>query len=126
MDMVVSADKQMPSPAIARKIVRMYFQIVLRTVLAGFEWKFPHGYNLSVRKSRKVGAHGISNRRRDDFGMKQVVYNLRRPNEIYSIVFRSQTTKDARYIFESCSSFRKKLTQILFSTDTVYSYKGAL
>jgi hypothetical protein len=124
--MVNSTDKEMPSPAIARKIVRMYFQIVLRTVLTGFEWKFPHGYSLSVRKYRKVGAHGISQRRRDDFGMKQIVYNLRRPNEIYSIVFRSKTTKDVRYNFDACDSFRKKLTQILFSTDTVYSYKGAL
>jgi len=124
--MVNSTDKEMPSPAIARKIVRMYFQIVLRTVLAGFEWKFPHGYSLSVRKYRKDNAHGISNRRRDEDGMRQVVYNIRRPNEIYSIVFRSDVTRKARYNFESCGPFRKKLTQVLFNTDTVYSYKGAL
>lgn len=103
--------------ALTSKIIRMYFAIVRRTVLAGFEWHFPNGMKLSVRKQRKIDAHAI----RWENGERVKVYNLRRPNEQYSIEMYGGPIEKIGYLFDPSSTFTKLLVHRLFNTDTPYS-----
>lgn len=103
------------------KIIRMYFAIACRTVLAGFEWHFPNGMKLSVRKRRKIGTHGLSRWKRNEHGEKERQYNLNRPNEIYSIEMYGGPLNSNGYRFDPMSTFKRKLADRLFNTDTPYS-----
>lgn len=110
----------MQDKVLACKVLRMYFKIVRRTVLAGFDWRFPNGMRLSIRKQRKPGAHGVS-RRRDENGERKKIYNTRRPNEQYSIEMYGGSLDKIGYLFDPNTPFRKMTFDRLMNTDTPYS-----
>lgn len=103
--------------SLSSKIIRMYFAIVRRTVLAGYDWTFPNGMKLSIRMKRKFDAHGI--KWKDGEPVK--VYNTRRPNEQYSIEMFGGPLKAIGYLFDPSQAFKTKMSFRLFNTDTPYS-----
>lgn len=126
MEFAETKTKNMPDARMARRIILMYFSIVRRTILAGHEWTFPNGMKLSIRRKRKIGTHGLSRYKRDGDGEKKKVYNLRRPNEIYSVEMYGGPLSEVRYIFHASAALQRRLSNRLFNTDTIYSYKGSL
>lgn len=125
-EIVEHNDTRLLNNAMSKRIVLMYMKIVRRTVLAGHEFRFHNGMKLSVRKERVDGSHGYSNYMRDENGDKKKVFNLRRPNERYSVECHGGPLGKIRYRFEPSLDFRKKLNHRLRNTDTIYSHKGAL
>lgn len=120
-EMVTNLNQQrMKGKDLDSKIVCMYFKIVRRTVLAGFDWRFPLGLKLSIRKKRKPGAHGLTYKRGAD-GYREKIYNPNRPNEHYTIEMYGSAMENVSYLFKSCKPFRRLLSVRLFNTDTPYS-----
>lgn len=110
-------------PALRAKVLKAYFKIVKQSVLQGHEWTFPDGSTLCVKWERKVGAHGISRRRRGADGYKERVYNPRRLNQQYCIEMKGPTMQRYRYRYESSGVMRTALSVILFNTDRQYRIK---
>ena len=101
-------DKRYIGP-VALKIMKMYFEIVMQTVLGGFAWKFP---------GDKMGSLYI--KRGPVMKMKQERLNLKRIGRSYYIVLQSEYLNAMGVRFKALAPFKKRLVDVLLNTNKEY------